>query len=61
MSNLNAIQNKPEGRQLYSAILNYMSSDKFNPLQAISQGELVSLFKTKAGEIKIGGIKNQSY
>jgi hypothetical protein len=47
MSDLKAIQNKPEGRQLYSSILRYMSSDKFNPSQVLNQAELVSLFKTK--------------
>jgi major membrane immunogen (membrane-anchored lipoprotein) len=47
MSNLKAIQNKPEGRQLYSAILRYMLSDKFKPMQALTPGELLVLFKTK--------------
>jgi hypothetical protein len=61
MSNLNAIQNKPEGRQLYSAILNYMSSDKFNPAQKMTEGELIALFKSKPVEIKTGGIRNLSY
>jgi hypothetical protein len=61
MSDLKAIQNKPEGRQLYSAILKYMSSDKFNPSQMLNPGELVSLFKTRISETKIGGVGNQSY
>jgi len=47
MSDLKAIQDKPEGRQLYSSILRYMSSDKFNPSQTLTTGELVSLFSTK--------------
>jgi hypothetical protein len=47
MSDLRAIKNKPEGRQLYSSILKYMSSDKFNPSQTISSGELVALFSAK--------------
>ena len=47
MSHLNAIRNKPEGRQLYSSILKYMASDKFNPSQSLNEAELVSLFKSK--------------
>ena len=61
MSDLKKIQNKPEGRQLYSAILKYMTSDKFNPSQALNPGELVSLFKTKISKTEIGGVKNLSY
>jgi hypothetical protein len=61
MSDLKAIQNKPEGRQLYSSILRYMSSGDFNPSQALNQGELISLFKTKTSETKISGVRNISY
>ena len=50
MSRLKTIQNKPEGRQLYSAILRYMSSDKFNPSQVLDQPDLVELFRTKNPE-----------
>jgi hypothetical protein len=61
MSDLKAIQNKPEGRQLYSSILKYMSSGNFNPSQELNQVELVSLFKTKISETKISGVRNISY
>ena len=61
MSNLKVIQDKPEGRQLYSSILNYMSSDKFNPEQVLTQNELVALFSTKVSAKKITGVKNISY
>ena len=61
MSDLKKIQNKPEGRQLYSAILKYMLSDKFNPAQTLTPEELVALFKTKISGTKIGGAKNISY
>lgn len=61
MSDLKAIQNKPEGRQLYSSILRYMSSADFKPSQALNQVELVSLFKTKIPETKISGVRNISY
>jgi len=61
MSDLKKIHNKPEGRQLYSAILKYMLSDKFNPAQTLNPEELVALFKTKNSGTKIGGVKNISY
>jgi hypothetical protein len=61
MSDLKKIHNKPEGRQLYSAILKYMLSDKFNPAQTLNPAELVALFKTKNSGTKIGGAKNISY
>ena len=61
MSDLKKIQNEPEARQLYSSILKYMSSDKFNPSQALNPEELVALFKTKISEDKRGGVKNISY
>jgi hypothetical protein len=61
MSNLSAIQDKPEGRQLYSSILKYMSSDKFNPVQVMTEKELNSLFSTKVSAKKITGVKNISY
>jgi hypothetical protein len=61
MSDLKKIQNKPEGRQLYSSILRYMSSDKFNPSQELNPGELVALFRTKISEKKVGVERNLSY
>ena len=61
MSDLKAIQNKPEGRQFYIAILKYMSSDKFNPSESLTSGELVSLFRSKIPEARITGVKNLSY
>lgn len=61
MSDLKAIQNKPEGRQLYSSILSYMSSEAFNPSQILSPKELVSLFSKKVAESKPGAVKNLSY
>lgn len=61
MSNLKGIQDKPEGRQLYSSILSYMSSDKFNPGHHIIKEELKALFTGKILSKKIEGIKNISY
>lgn len=61
MSDLKAIQNRPEGRQFYSSILNYMESDKFNPVSSVTQNDLIALFKTKIEAKKITGVKNISY
>jgi hypothetical protein len=61
MSDLKAIQNKPEGRQFYSSILNYMESDKFNPASSITPNDLVALFKTKVASKTVTGVKNISY
>jgi len=47
MSDLRVIKNRPEGRQLYSGILKYMSSEKFNPSQLLGPEELVALFNNK--------------
>ena len=44
MSDLKAIQDKPEARQLYSSILKYMTTDKFNPAVTITAKELRDLF-----------------
>ena len=40
MANLPALQDKPEGRQLYASILHYVSSSKFNPTNEITKKEL---------------------
>jgi hypothetical protein len=61
MTDLKAIQNKPEGRQFYSSILRYMSSEKFNPAQLISQQELYALFNTRISNTKTVMVKNLSY
>ena len=61
MSDLKSIQDKPEGRQLYYSIVQYMISDKFNPAQKVTQLELTSLFSTKVSAKKITEVKNISY
>jgi hypothetical protein len=61
MSDLPAIADKPEARQLYHSILKYMASDKFNPEQAISADELKDLFSAVADTKVITGVKNISY
>ena len=61
MSDLKSIQDKPEARQLYSSIVKYMSSDKFNPGQKLTSDELLRLFSTKVSAKKITGVENISY
>jgi hypothetical protein len=45
MSNLPAIQDKPEARQLYGSMLSYMASDTFLPTCKITFNELSTLFQ----------------
>lgn len=61
MSDLPAIQDKPEARQLYGSILSYMASDVFSPSCKITFNELSALFQatTKAGDIDV--LNNISY
>ncbi len=44
-TNIDAILNKPEGRQYYQSILNYASSDSFKPSTRISASDLLGMFK----------------
>ena len=43
MSQLNLIMDKPEARQLYTSILNYMNSSEFNPADDVSAVQLRDL------------------
>ncbi len=61
MSDLKSVQDKPEARQLYSSILNYMMSADFYPLQKLTPKELSTLFSEKVSAKKITGVKNISY
>ncbi len=61
MSHLQEIQDKPEGKQLYSSILKYISSEKFTPRQLLTPDNLVSLFSAKAATRHMEGVKNISY
>jgi hypothetical protein len=45
MSNLPAIQDKPEARQLLSSILSYMDSNAFDPKFTLTYNELSKLFQ----------------
>jgi len=61
MSDLKAILDKPEARQLYGSILKYMASGKFNPSQSLTSDELKELFSSSVKGKKISGVKNISY
>ena len=47
MSDLEAVDDKPEVRQLYRSMLDYMASGDFNPKTAVSSGELVRLLRIR--------------
>ena len=54
MSDLKAVQDKPEARQFYRSILEYMESSTFAPSYSLSAKDLQDLFtaKVKTGEMK---------
>ncbi len=54
MSDLKAVQDKPEARQFYRSILEYMESSAFAPSYSLSAKDLQDLFtaKMKTGEMK---------
>ena len=54
MSDLKAVQDKPEARQFYRSILEYMESSAFAPSYSLSAKDLQDLFtaKAKTGEMK---------
>jgi hypothetical protein len=61
MSDLAAIQDKPEGRQFYKSILDYVDSEDFQPKTTLTSAELKTLFSTTAMQKKIKTIGNISY
>ena len=54
MSDLKAVQDKPEARQFYRSILEYLESSAFAPSYSLSAKDLQDLFtaKVKTGEMK---------
>lgn len=54
MSDLKAVQDKPEARQFYRSILEYMESSAFAPSYSLSAKDLQDLFtaKVKTGDMK---------
>jgi hypothetical protein len=61
MSDPASIQDKPEGRQFYKSILDYMSSDDFQPTTKITSSELKTLFSKTVLKKSIKTIGNISY
>ncbi len=61
MSDLKAVQDKPEARQFYKSILDYMQSDDFQPETQLSVSELNTLFSKVPAEQNIKTIGNISY
>lgn len=60
MSDLQAVSDKPEVRQLYSSMLKYMGSDSFKPQFKLSSEDLKSLFSSKVQAGKIATLGNIS-
>jgi len=60
MSDLNAAMDKPETRQLYYSMINYMQSDDFKPVSKIELNSLNSLFSPAAATTKIELLDNIS-
>lgn len=56
--NLEAIKDKPEGKQFKKAILDYMSSADFAPTNEYTEEDIKSLFSTSIKEKNIVGVKN---
>jgi len=61
MSDLEFTMDKPETRQLYRSILNYMDSDNFKPEAKMSAKDLNDLFTATASTSKIKTLENISY
>jgi len=61
MSDLPAIIDKPEARQLYTSILHYMNSDTFSPACQISWQELSALFSIQSEAFRTKTLDNISY
>ncbi|HSO86855.1 MAG TPA: hypothetical protein VLQ91_09915, partial [Draconibacterium sp.] len=61
MSDLSSVQDKPEGRQFYKSILEYMNSDDFQPTTKITSAELKTLFSKTVLKKSIKTIGNISY
>lgn len=61
MSDLAAIQDKPEGRQLYQSVFDYMKSDDFQTSAKITGEELKTLFSSSVLKKNIKTIGNISY
>lgn len=61
MSNLAAVQDKPEARQFYSALLQYMESDSFHPSLKVDADKLPTFFKAPGEQVEVKTLRNISY
>lgn len=61
MSDLRLVLDKPEARQFYSSMLQYMASDEFRPETRLKAEDLTDLLHTKVETGRIGELKNISY
>ncbi|MBC8988016.1 beta-glycosidase [Pedobacter sp. N36a] len=61
MSDLDAVMDKPEARQFYNSLIQYMSSPDFNPFNKISKQSLYDLFTEDISSKEIKEVKNISY
>lgn len=60
MCDLQAVADTPEGNQWRNALLRYIKSDDFRPMQRLSWEELQMLFRTGAAKERITGVENAS-
>ena len=60
MANLKAVQNKPEARQFYQSLLDYVGSSAFAPATTLSEEALHRLFTRKAEQISMRQLMNIS-
>ena len=61
MSDILSVQDKPEARQFYYALLKYMDSDSFNPSFTVDVNELDQLFEYNGRKNSIQSLRNISY
>ena len=61
MSDVKAVWDKPEARQFYNSILQYMDSPDFNPSFHLTAEALKELFSSKVESGKIEKLGNISY
>lgn len=61
MSDILSVQDKPEARQFYAALLRYMESGDFNPSFQLTEAELRALFNQSSDVKSIQSLRNISY
>ncbi len=61
MSEILSVQDKPEARQFYYALLKYVESDSFNPSFTVDVNELDQLFEYNGRKNSIQSLRNISY